>query len=1248
MIIKLSIFSSSPEEAIHSENTQVVIEGVTHHGNFKFQTEVCEDDREIELSADYSIHCITNNDLKPSSSKQQYVSRSPFVHLNAVSNKSLQCVLESWGMGKHVILPIYGQVNGLFQVLINVMRVAKAYGCPIACLYLGKPFKDKINFTAAGVSVIRVLSNVNENVDIEGDVCVSNNTDDGVFYTQYILANQSDADLIQVFKRLPNILCVLYNHDNDSLFTTKEVPTLRLQSIEGLNPMDIQRKSAGYFHKLIGKGSHKIRQTVGIQICQRFPGVQRLGAIVGRPRKYDFCSSPLYYIYEKSSFLQQTLAATDAKHIIILDLASVETNMSYVFKLLDRLRGLCDQIILDPHALMLGRAFCNTVPTSKDTTCLTSLSALKQRTDIEFNSIIEDQCLVETMTLPYINEYVDTYLICTENTVEYFTDAMSSAEVVHVTFVGKDVCTISQRGTDYNGAERYPTKADFVIEFVYAYVTKQYVTLPTDSVFTKIWTLQLLNNFNPPLIMQMATSIFYESSNSPKMPTVMFVKELIKVGSESPVDKQNIAKILTQYLQLTTTESFDTVLLHPKTSYIFAKKAEKIGEGNGIISMDDLSSNYTENVCYIASILCHLGQTTALSALLLSTKHKSIVAHLLYAVGILKHKQLQKTEKPHVKERLLQCQNQLEKLAETIMHDSSTRDIVLAEDLLGSEEVHMENSVIDLAIMADSKPFLCEPACKKHMLRRWWGHGYEEPWWKLPALVLENICTKESIPAMKFFFSAVSFLMFMVLYSISVLTGSYTQMNTVEYVILAWMIVLFVEEVRQMKAIFNVNMSLAKNWELYIFDFWNVVDWTMFLVYALGFILRLISYYTGNIVLLTAAHSLLALDALVIFIRSLQFLSMHKIIGPLLITVLHMCEDLAYFIMILLVVLLGYGVALQSILHPTSPLSGSLLFYIIQIPYEQIYGQLAADEIMVATNFSTLSIPDTDPAFRNYFALVLADLYLLFTNVLLLSLLIAKFNTSYESVHKESGYHNIVHMHEVVLEYENKSAIPPPFVAVFYPFNLVKFVHRLANNNNTVSQRDKGSDGKSESKNKSPTDEGSECKSESKNKSPTDEGSECKSESKNKSPTDEGSECKSESKNKSPRDEGSDGKSESKNKSPRDEGSDCKSESKNNSTTDSDEKSSESIWEEIVSDAIRKLNRSSKPVKSPTQDENTNLGENGLDKVKDEQVRLASELKDLKNDIKQMLEKKSKRKSRKRTKIIDEIREIRDHILKNN
>ena len=61
-------------------------------------------------------------------------------------------------------------------------------------------------------------------------------------------------------------------------------------------------------------------------------------------------------------------------------------------------------------------------------------------------------------------------------------------------------------------------------------------------------------------------------------------------------------------------------------------------------------------------------------------------------------------------------------------------------------------------------------------------------------------------------------------------------------------------------------------------------------------------------------------------------------------------KDLLFFIAILVVVILAYGVASQALRYPNSEPSWSLLLNIFYLPYWQMYGELFLEDVEGKSN----------------------------------------------------------------------------------------------------------------------------------------------------------------------------------------------------------------------------------------------------------------------------------------------------------
>ena len=539
-----------------------------------------------------------------------------------------------------------------------------------------------------------------------------------------------------------------------------------------------------------------------------------------------------------------------------------------------------------------------------------------------------------------------------------------------------------------------------------------------------------------------------------------------------------VADLMQNYVELTDAPCRSRVILHhPDTRYIYDLDGSII-KGHEEFPLSLWNKNTSDGYIGLVMVLAHWGRTDDMALYLKDCTSSDVISYLLYAVGVFKHELQQQlglgaysSIEDH--ERLRVHANRYETLAQQIIHDLYVYNRKLSQEILLSTHVQrMRHSALELAYMAEARSFLADPACKAALHDRWWRDLVDVPWWKLFIILLlpclsPGACRKPDnndkqankntgsgcvdvykIPAVKCMFHWVFFTAFLLMFSIFVLTGpNVSQLDVIEYIIFVWFISFMVEECIQIKGIFASGHSRQSQGQIavYLGSFWNILDLVLFGVYLLAVVLRLLSLYTDNSPMMAFAHIFFALDAIVLFVRSLQFFSMHEDIGPLLIMVRYMCQDLFYFLVILIIILIGYGVAFQSILYPFSSLSWELLNSILQAPYLQVYGDISVDEIMAAPNAS--EVYGTSPGIRNYFGMALAGCYLLFTNVLLLNLLIAMFNSSYERVRSDTEYHHVKHMNLILSEFSRKSPIPPPLVLVQHVLDGVKAMLKRCCNN---------------------------------------------------------------------------------------------------------------------------------------------------------------------------------------------------------
>ncbi|XP_072021621.1 transient receptor potential cation channel subfamily M member 5-like [Amphiura filiformis] len=133
-------------------------------------------------------------------------------------------------------------------------------------------------------------------------------------------------------------------------------------------------------------------------------------------------------------------------------------------------------------------------------------------------------------------------------------------------------------------------------------------------------------------------------------------------------------------------------------------------------------------------------------------------------------------------------------------------------------------------------------------------------------------------------------------------------------------------------------------------------------------------------------------------------------LGPKIIMVFKMFADLGLFIVIMLFVLLGYGIAVQVVQYPRANTDFmSTMTSIFYRPYFQIYGELFLEDIVASPSDGTCTNNHTDVELgmpmcpeNTIIGVLLLGLYMVISNVLLLNLLIAMFGNTFQNVEEET------------------------------------------------------------------------------------------------------------------------------------------------------------------------------------------------------------------------------------------------------
>lgn len=150
-----------------------------------------------------------------------------------------------------------------------------------------------------------------------------------------------------------------------------------------------------------------------------------------------------------------------------------------------------------------------------------------------------------------------------------------------------------------------------------------------------------------------------------------------------------------------------------------------------------------------------------------------------------------------------------------------------------------------------------------------------------------------------------------------------------------------------------------------------------------------------------------------------------------------------YFVVLLLVVLMSFGVSRQSILNPNEEPQWRLVRDVFFQPYFMLYGEVFADDIDPPCGED----PTQPPCITGQWITPIAmSMYLLIANILLINLLIAVFNNIFNETNSISHQVWMFQRFTVVMEYQQKPVLPPPLIAICHLYSLLRYCIRKSKN----------------------------------------------------------------------------------------------------------------------------------------------------------------------------------------------------------
>eukprot|EP00052_Salpingoeca_macrocollata_P022389 m.194400 g.194400 ORF g.194400 m.194400 type:complete len:1763 (-) comp21786_c0_seq1:135-5423(-) len=278
-------------------------------------------------------------------------------------------------------------------------------------------------------------------------------------------------------------------------------------------------------------------------------------------------------------------------------------------------------------------------------------------------------------------------------------------------------------------------------------------------------------------------------------------------------------------------------------------------------------------------------------------------------------------------------------------------------------------------------------------------------------------------PVVKFYLEVIAYISLCILYTVVTLSPAEADhLSDAEYLLLFWMLVMMVEESRQVYSAGLVDWAS---------DMWNRLDAAMYAMYIIAFCFRVYSLHTKNDSDLRLAKVLYALNMVQLLVRAMRLYAVSPTLGPKLIIIGKMGRDVATFMALLVVFLLSYGVLLHVLVFPQEELSRGSVVNVLYRPYFQMYGELMTDEL--SEQASCLGFfPFTDCTGFGAVIPFFLSVYLILSNIMLINLLIAMFSKTYDEVEEEALELWNFQLYELLQEFGGKPLLPPPISIVFF------------------------------------------------------------------------------------------------------------------------------------------------------------------------------------------------------------------------
>nr|XP_019801418.2 transient receptor potential cation channel subfamily M member 1 isoform X1 [Tursiops truncatus] len=314
-----------------------------------------------------------------------------------------------------------------------------------------------------------------------------------------------------------------------------------------------------------------------------------------------------------------------------------------------------------------------------------------------------------------------------------------------------------------------------------------------------------------------------------------------------------------------------------------------------------------------------------------------------------------------------------------------------------------------------------------------------------------KICEFYNAPIVKFWFYTISYLGYLLLFNYVILVRMERWPCLQEWIVISYIVSLALEKIREI--LMSEPGKLSQKIKVWLQEYWNITDLVAISMFMIGAILRLQKQpYMGY------GRVIYCVDIIFWYIRVLDIFGVNKYLGPYVMMIGKMMIDMLYFVVIMLVVLMSFGVARQAILHPDEEPSWKLARNIFYMPYWMIYGEVFADQIDRKTRIHIYAMEINPPCGDNQYdeegkrlppcipgawlTPAIMACYLLVANILLVNLLIAVFNNTFFEVKSISNQVWKFQRYQLIMTFHDRPVLPPPMIILSHVYIIIMRLSR--------------------------------------------------------------------------------------------------------------------------------------------------------------------------------------------------------------